>query len=89
MRNMFSSHEPSGRQHPEHLRIRPGDAHAVNILVTSAAGTNGDGYGSILAFTLDGKMLGAFGADLFDVSSAAQRTQGIADLLDAVLSVEN
>jgi DNA-binding beta-propeller fold protein YncE len=35
----------------------------VNILVTSAAGTNGDGYGSILAFTLDGKMLGAFGAD--------------------------
>jgi DNA-binding beta-propeller fold protein YncE len=57
------THEPSGRQHPEHLRIRPGDAHAVNILVTSAAGTNGDGYGSILAFTLDGKMLGAFGAD--------------------------
>jgi hypothetical protein len=57
------THEPSGRQHPEHLRIRPGDEHAVNILVTSAAGTNGDGYGSILAFTLDGKMLGAFGAD--------------------------
>jgi DNA-binding beta-propeller fold protein YncE len=35
----------------------------MNILVTSAAGTNGAGYGSILTFALDGKRLGTFAAD--------------------------
>ena len=33
----------------------------MNILVTSASGANGDGYGSILAFDLGGKLLGQFG----------------------------
>ena len=33
------------------------------LLVTSAAGTNGDGYGALLAFDGDGKSLGAFSDD--------------------------
>ena len=33
------------------------------LLVTSAAGTNGDGYGALLAFDSDGKSLGAFSDD--------------------------
>src|SRR5580704_1922701 len=33
------------------------------LLVTSASGTNGDGYGSLLAFDGDGKSLGAFSDD--------------------------
>jgi hypothetical protein len=33
------------------------------LLVTSAAGINGDGYGALLAFTLDGKSLGSFSND--------------------------
>jgi DNA-binding beta-propeller fold protein YncE len=33
------------------------------LLVTSAAGVNGDGYGALLAFDLDGKPLGAFSDD--------------------------
>jgi DNA-binding beta-propeller fold protein YncE len=34
------------------------------ILVTSAAGLNGDGYGALLAFDLDGQRLGTFGEDV-------------------------
>jgi DNA-binding beta-propeller fold protein YncE len=33
------------------------------LLVTSAAGVNGDGFGALLAFTLDGKSLGTFSND--------------------------
>jgi outer membrane protein assembly factor BamB len=33
------------------------------LLVTSAAGANGDGYGKLLAFNHDGKLLGAFSDD--------------------------
>jgi DNA-binding beta-propeller fold protein YncE len=33
------------------------------LLVTSAAGANGDGYGALLAFDCDGKSLGAFSDD--------------------------
>jgi len=33
------------------------------LLVTSAAGLNGDGYGALLAFDLDGQRLGTFGED--------------------------
>ena len=33
------------------------------LLVTSAAGANGDGYGALLAFDSDGKSLGAFSDD--------------------------
>ena len=33
------------------------------LLVTSASGANGNGYGSLLAFDLDGKPLGAFSND--------------------------
>jgi DNA-binding beta-propeller fold protein YncE len=33
------------------------------LLVTSAAGVNGDGYGALLAFTLKGEPLGAFSND--------------------------
>ena len=33
------------------------------LLVTSAAGTNGYGYGALLAFDGDGKSLGAFSDD--------------------------
>jgi hypothetical protein len=33
------------------------------LLVTSAAGANGDGYGALLAFTPKGEPLGAFSND--------------------------
>jgi hypothetical protein len=33
------------------------------LLVTSASGTNGDGYGALLAFDSDGKPIGAFSDD--------------------------
>src|ERR1700726_663178 len=33
------------------------------LLVTSAAGANGDGYGALLAFDEDGRLLGAFSDD--------------------------
>jgi hypothetical protein len=39
------------------------DVATMALLVTSAAGTNGDGYGALLAFNGDGKSLGAFGDD--------------------------
>lgn len=48
----------------------PGDtdecaAHALTmpLLVTSAAGVNGDGYGALLAFDPDGRSLGVFSTD--------------------------
>jgi hypothetical protein len=36
---------------------------AMPLLVTSAAGANGDGYGLLLAFDRDGTPLGSFGND--------------------------
>lgn len=33
------------------------------LLVTSAAGVNGDGYGALLSFDRDGKPLGTFSDD--------------------------
>ena len=38
------------------------------LLVTSAASTNGDGYGTLLGFDADGKLLGRFSEDnrIFD-----------------------
>src|SRR5580693_3365409 len=39
------------------------DVATMALLVTSAAGTNGDGYGALLAFDSDGKSLGAFSDD--------------------------
>ena len=33
------------------------------LLVTSAAGANGSGYGRLLAFDLDGRLLGTFSND--------------------------
>jgi DNA-binding beta-propeller fold protein YncE len=36
----------------------------MNILVTSASGTNGSGYGKLLAFSLGGVLLGPFGDDV-------------------------
>ena len=33
------------------------------LLVTSAAGANGNGYGTLLAFDLNGRSLGAFSGD--------------------------
>jgi DNA-binding beta-propeller fold protein YncE len=35
----------------------------MNILVTSAAGANGDGYGALLAFNFEGRPLGRFSDD--------------------------
>jgi DNA-binding beta-propeller fold protein YncE len=35
----------------------------MTLLVTSASGTNGNGYGALLAFDLDGEPLGAFSDD--------------------------
>jgi DNA-binding beta-propeller fold protein YncE len=35
----------------------------MNILVTSAAGANGDGYGALLGFDSDGRLLGHFSED--------------------------
>jgi hypothetical protein len=35
----------------------------MRLLVTSAAGANGDGYGALLAFDLEGRLLGAFSDD--------------------------
>jgi hypothetical protein len=35
----------------------------VLLLVTSAAGVNGDGYGALLAFDREGRPLGAFSSD--------------------------
>lgn len=45
------------------MRFHQNTVRTVNILVTSAAGANGDGYGSIVIFSLDGRALGAFGGD--------------------------
>jgi hypothetical protein len=33
------------------------------LVVTSAAGANGNGYGTLLAFDEDGKPVGVFGED--------------------------
>src|SRR5580698_10560828 len=35
----------------------------MNILVTSASGSNGDGYGALLSFRLDGTFIGSFSDD--------------------------
>jgi hypothetical protein len=35
----------------------------MTLLVTSAAGANGAGYGKIIAFADDGKPIGVFGSD--------------------------
>jgi hypothetical protein len=35
----------------------------VRLLVSSASGVNGNGYGALLAFDLDGRMLGVFSND--------------------------
>lgn len=35
----------------------------MRLLVSSASGTNGNGYGALLTFDLDGRMLGVFGDD--------------------------
>jgi DNA-binding beta-propeller fold protein YncE len=35
----------------------------MKVLVTSAAGANGDGYGALLAFNFDGRLLGHFSDD--------------------------
>jgi DNA-binding beta-propeller fold protein YncE len=35
----------------------------MQLLVTSAAGANGDGYGNLLAFDNDGNLLGSFSDD--------------------------
>lgn len=40
-----------------------GNAAPCRMLVTSAAGRNGEGYGALLAFDLNGKPLGAFSED--------------------------
>lgn len=50
------------------------------VLVTSAAGTNGDGYGALLAFDGDGKSLGAFSDDRRIVDPrglAVNRSEGL------------
>ncbi len=39
------------------------DTTTMPLLVTSAAGANGDGYGALLAFDRDGRPLGAFSSD--------------------------
>jgi hypothetical protein len=33
------------------------------LIVTSASGSNGDGYGTVLAFTSEGELMGRFGND--------------------------
>ena len=35
----------------------------MSILVTSASGSNGDGYGALLSFRLDGTFIGSFSDD--------------------------
>jgi hypothetical protein len=50
------------------------------LLVTSAAGTNGDGHGALLAFDSDGKPLGAFSDDSRIVDPrglSVYRTEGL------------
>jgi len=50
------------------------------LLVTSAAGTNGDGYGALLAFDSDGKPVGAFSDDSRIVDPrglSLDRTEGL------------
>jgi hypothetical protein len=50
------------------------------LLVTSAAGTNGDGYGALLAFDGDGKFLGSFSDDSRIVDPrglAVNRSEGL------------
>jgi DNA-binding beta-propeller fold protein YncE len=50
------------------------------LLVTSAAGTNGDGYGALLGFDGDGKFLGAFNDDSRIVDPrglAVNRSEGL------------
>lgn len=50
------------------------------LLVTSAAGTNGDGYGALLAFDLNGRQLDAFSDDsrIFDPRGlAVDRDEGL------------
>jgi hypothetical protein len=43
------------------IQQQQGCSHAS--LVTSAAGANGDGYGALIAFDIDGKPLGVFSDD--------------------------
>src|SRR5580698_10872139 len=40
-----------------------GNVFTMPLLVTSAAGVNGDGYGALLAFDRSGRPLGAFSRD--------------------------
>ena len=35
----------------------------MRLIVTSASGTNGDGYGTVLAFTPEGELMGRFSND--------------------------
>ena len=43
---------------------------SMTLLVTSAAGANGAGYGKVLAFADDGKPIGVFGDDPWLLHSA-------------------
>jgi len=45
------------------LAMMPGNSAGARLVVTSAAGANGDGYGTLLAFDAAGAPLGAFSVD--------------------------
>ncbi|WP_341314567.1 hypothetical protein WN982_04420 [Paraburkholderia sp. IMGN_8] len=53
----------------------------MKILVTSASGANGDGYGQLLAFSMDGTAQGAFSNDLRIVDPRGLRVSANQQLL--------
>ncbi|WP_124897743.1 hypothetical protein [Burkholderia sp. Bp9017] len=53
----------------------------MKILVTSASGANGDGYGQLLAFSIDGAAQGAFSNDLRIVDPRGLRVNANRQLL--------
>lgn len=53
----------------------------MKILVTSASGANGDGYGQLLAFSMDGTAQGAFSRDLRIVDPRGLRVNADRQLL--------
>ena len=51
----------------------------MTLLVTSASGANGAGYGKILAFADDGKPIGVFGSDPRIVDPRGRGSAGTTD----------
>jgi hypothetical protein len=60
------------------IRDRNGD---MKIVVASASGSNGNGYGKLLAFSGDGAPFGAFNDDVAAFPQSARRVVGKMEIL--------